>query len=262
MSRSGAVLLLVAVVGALPASAARAVESPTAEQARRSNEVRKKLAAMINFSGFDDPETKVGDVLQHLTKNHDIAFDINEEAFRDEMVESIPDKALGKALPKMTNVTVEMVLRRALARIPSVSGATFVVRGGVVEITTRRYASPSRWGTGPEEGGVTIPAPETSIAFEKRELKDALQEIADATGVNIVLDARGGDKGKTSVSATMRGVGVDTAVQLLANMADLTVIPVENVLYVTTKENAKALRADILKLEPAKAEAVKTGKGG
>jgi hypothetical protein len=263
MSRSGAVLLLVAVVVALPPSAARAAESPTAEQARRSNEVRKKLAATVNFSGFDDPETKLDEALQHLTKLYDISFEVNDQAFRDEMIDNLADKALGKALPKMNNVTVEAVLRRILARIPSTSGATFVVRGGVMEITTRRYASPSRWGTGGEgEGGATIPAPETSIAFEKRDLKDALQEIADATGVNIVLDARAGDKGKTVVSATMRGVGVDTAVQLLANMADLTVIPVENVLYVTTKENAKALRADILKLEPAKAEAVKTGKGG
>jgi hypothetical protein len=262
MSRSGAVLLLVAVVGALSPSAARAAESPTAEQARRAAEVRKKLAATINFSGFDDPETKLDEALQHLTKLYDVTFEINDQAFRDEMIDSVADKALGKAIPKMNNVTVETVLRRLLARIPSTSGATFIVRGGVVEITTRRYASPSRWGTGLEEGGVTIPAPETSIAFEKRELKDALQEIADATGVNIVLDARGGDKGKTSVSATMRGVGVDTAVQLLANMADLTVIPVDNVLYVTTKENARALRADILKLEPAKAEAAKTGKGG
>jgi hypothetical protein len=114
----------------------------------------------------------------------------------------------------------------------------------VVEITTRKAASPSSW----EQ------APQVSFTFEKRELKEALHEIADATGVNIVLDARAVEKGKTLVNATVRDVGVDTAVQLLANMADLTIMPVENVLYVTTRANAKALRAELLHLEPEKIE--------
>jgi hypothetical protein len=253
MSRSGAVLLLVAVVGLLPLSAARA-ESPTSEQARRAAEVRKKLAATNAFGSIDDPEVKLEDALQLLLGRNGLAYEVNEQAFKDEMVDNVLDRAIGKAIPKMTNVSLETVLRRMLARIPSSSGTTFVVRGGVVEITTRRYASPSQWGVGAGESGTVFP-PETSIAFEKRPLQEALQEIADATGVNVVLDARAGDKGKTPVTATMRGVGVDTAVQLLANMADLTILPVENVLYVTTRENAKVLRAEILKLEPAKGEA-------
>jgi len=109
-----------------------------------------------------------------------------------------------------------------------------------VEITTRRAASPFSWNE----------APQVSVAFDKRELKEALQEIADATGVNVVLDARAADKGKTPVSATMRAVAVAPAVQLLANMADLTImsLPLENVLYVTTRENAKSLRAELLQL--------------
>jgi hypothetical protein len=253
MSRSIAAVLVVAAVSVSPLSAARAAESPTAEQARRAAEVRRKLAATVNFGGADDPEAKLGELLDLLAKLYDIAFEINEQAFKDEMIDNMADKPIGKAIPKMNNVSVEAALRRILARIPAPSGTTFVVRGGVVEITTRRYVSPSQWGGGQGEGGM-VPTPETSIVFEKRELRDALQEIADATGVNIVLDARVGDKGKTPVTATMRAVGVDTAVQLLANMADLTILPVENVLYVTTKENAKALRAEILKLEPEKAD--------
>jgi hypothetical protein len=252
MSRVRAVLLLVAAVSVLLPSAAYAAESPTAEQARRAAEVRKKLAATINFGGIDDPETKLDDALGFLGKTFDIKFEINEQAFKDEMIDNVSEKALGQAIPKMENASPETALRRILARIPAPSGTTFVVRDGVVEITTRRYTSPSLWGAGTD--GDTVPAPETSITFDKRELKDALQEIADATGVNIVLDARAGDKGKTPVTATMRGVGVDTAVQLLANMADLTIMPVENVLYVTTKQNAKALRAEILKLDPTEGD--------
>jgi hypothetical protein len=249
MVRANSVLLLVAMIGLLSASATRAGESPTTEQAKRAAEARKKLAAPIAFNGFDDPDIKLDDVLVFLTRTSGIAFEVNEQAFKDEALDNVLDKSLGKEIPKMANVSAESVLRRVLARIPTPSGTTFVVRGGVVEITTRRYTSPGNWGT---QGGAdepTVVPPEVSLEFEKRALQEALQEIADATGVNIVLDARVGDKGKTPVTATMRAVGVDTAVQLLANMADLTTMPVENVLYVTTKEKARALRAEVLKLE-------------
>jgi hypothetical protein len=249
MARTSACLLF-AVLGLLPPCAARGADSPTAEQTRRAAEVRKKLATTINFNGIDDPDTKFSEALEFLQKTTDITFEINEQAFRDEMIDDPNNKPIGRSIPKMGGVSVEAALRRILSRFPTASGITFVVRGGVVEITTRQAASPSTWKE----------APEVSLAFDKRELRDALQEIADATGVNVVLDARADNKGKTLVSATMRGVGVDTAVQLLANMAELTTMPVENVLYVTTRENAKALRAEVLKLDTAKDETTKPAK--
>lgn len=249
MSRASASLVLVAVLGILPLSAARAGDS--AAGAKRAAEMRKKLAAQTTVGGIEDPETKLEDALQFvLGRTGDLAFEINEQAFKDEQIDDVGNRPLGRSIPKMTNVSLEAVLRRVLARIPSTSGAIFVVRGGVVEITTRHAASPSLWTT----------APEVSVEFDKRELQGALQEIADATGVNVVLDARAKDKGKTAITATLRDVGVDTAVQLLANMADLTALPVDNVLYVTTKENAKTLRDEVLKTEPAKAEAPKSAK--
>jgi hypothetical protein len=234
--------VVVAVLGMLPWTPARAGDS--AEDAKRAAEVRKKLAAPVEFSGIEDAELPLQEALKFVSDRFAVAFEVNEQAFRDEQIDNINEKAVGRSMPKMTNVPLETVLRRILARVQAVSGTTFVVRGGVVEITTRRAASPSTW----EQ------APEVSASFDKRELQAALKEIADATGVNVVLDGRATDKGKTVITATLRDVGVDTAVQLLANMADLTTMTVENVLYVTTKENAKALRAELLKLEPAKAE--------
>ncbi len=121
------------------------------------------------------------------------------------------------------------------------SGATFVVRGGVVEITTRYNASPSNWRSGSLP---RVPPPEVSFAFEKRPLQESLQEIADATGVNIVLNAHSEDEGKTPVRASLRGAAVDTAVTILANMAGLQVVVLDNVLCVATKESAKRLQKE------------------
>src|SRR5262249_18530083 len=155
---------------------------------------------------------------------------------------------LGREIRKATGVSAETVLRRILARIPTTTGTTFVVRGGAVEITTRRFASPSQWRRAEEDSpqddvqGVKIFVPQTSVAFDKRELREALQEIADATGVNVVVDPRTKEMGKPTVSVTLQNADVDTVLKLLADTADLQVVLVNDVFYVTTKENARALR--------------------
>jgi hypothetical protein len=250
MSKSHVVLVLIAVVGLVPLPTTRAADSPTAEQARLAAEVRKKLSTPGTFGGFDDSETKLDDAFHYFRQTYGLTLEINDQAFQAEGLSNVLEGTLGKALPKMVNVSPEQALRRILSRIPSTSGAMFVVRGGTIEITTRQAASPSTWQL----------APDVSIAFEKRPLAEALQEMADATGVNIVLDARAGELGKMPVTATMRGVGVDTVVQLLANMADLRTLPVDNVLYVTTRDNAKVLRAELQKLETVSGDMPKANK--
>jgi hypothetical protein len=247
MTSTSRVVVLVAAMGFLVPGATRAADSPTAEQARRSNEVRKKLASTVTFNGYDDPDLKLGDALENLTRVHGITFAVNEQAFKDEMIDDVLNTPLGKAIPRATNVSLKTVLNRILARVPSSSGTTFVVRGGVVEITTRRYASPSNW----HRFDNRLLPPEVSIAFDKRELQEALQEIADATGVNIVLDARAKEKAKTATTATANDAAVDTVVELLADMADLQAVKVEDIIYVTTKENAKALREEKARMKKA-----------
>jgi hypothetical protein len=56
-----------------------------------------------------------------------------------------------------------------------------------------------------------------------------------------VIDSRTEEKAKTRVTATFHSVPVDTAVLILADMADLRAVALDNVLYVTTKENAEQL---------------------
>ena len=246
MSHVVRVLAFVAVMTLLPVNATRAGDS--AAEAKRANEVRKKLDATIDFPGIDDPDTKLSEALALLSRIGGVTFEVNEQAFRDEMIDDVSAKPLGREIPKMAGVPAEKALRRILGRIPVYTGATFVVRGGVVEITTRRYASPSQWrlkSIAEDEGSLQSPPPPVvSVAFDSRELRDALQEIADATSVNIVLDARAKEKAKTAVTMTVRDAAVDTLVQLLADMADLQAVTVDDMIYVTTKENAKALREE------------------
>lgn len=69
----------------------------------------------------------------------------------------------------------------------------------------------------------------------------ALKELANRTGANIVLDVRTKEKGKSPINANLQQVPLETAVRMLADMADLKAIVLDNALYVTTEENAKKL---------------------
>ena len=85
--------------------------------------------------------------------------------------------------------------------------------------------------------------------FDKHPLSKALQEVLKPTGMKLVVDtARTGEKSKTPVSATLDGTTVEAAIRLLADMADLRPVVYDNVVYLTTRENAsnflKALPRD------------------
>src|SRR6185437_4373035 len=79
--------------------------------------------------------------------------------------------------------------------------------------------------------------------LSKSPLEDAVKELAEQAEFNVVFDNRAADKAKTTVSAVFRNTPLDTALRLLADMADLRAVHLDNVLYVTTKENAAALEA-------------------
>ena len=82
--------------------------------------------------------------------------------------------------------------------------------------------------------------------FENVPLSTALQRLAKASGMNVVLDPRAlaPDQAKLTVSGQFANVPVDTAVRVLANMADLQAVRLDNVLYVTTPKRATQLQAE------------------
>src|SRR5262249_33900317 len=62
-----------------------------------------------------------------------------------------------------------------------------------------------------------------------------------STGIRVVIDPRMAEKAMTPLTITLQGVPPETAVRLLANMVDLQAVRVDQVYYVTSKENAKTL---------------------
>jgi len=250
-----AALLLLTLANAQPPNPP-GPSSARADRERKAAALREQLATPIRFNGIDDPDVKIDDIFRYLERAYGIPFDVNAKAFKEDGVDEVLARPIGREIPKMNNVPLNTLLRKILDRVPVESGATWCVRGDAVEVTTMP-AYHAEFYPGRPNG----PFPPLVVTtFEKTPLEDALKQLAEDTEGNVVLDVRAAEKGKTPVTARLTNVPLDTAVLLLADMAGLKSVEVDGVYYVTSKENARALREDQAKSRPAKAEAPKPAK--
>jgi hypothetical protein len=237
--------VIAAAVLSWPAPAQKA-DTGAPPAAKTEPSVADRLAQRIDFSGIDDPSTSLSDALKLLTKESGLAFDVDEAAFRKDSVADVLATPLKQPIPKMKNVAVERVLHKLLDRVTSDSGAAFLVRREAVEITTRAARDAEVWPRDPNnadgEGMSRQPhLPLVSATFNQKPLGEALKELARQSGMNVLVDVRAAEKAKTPVTARFQNAPLDTAVGVLADMADLKPFPLDNALYVTNRENADRL---------------------
>lgn len=70
------------------------------------------------------------------------------------------------------------------------------------------------------------------------------KQLAADTGANLVIDPRLKEKANAGVTLKLDDVPLETAVRLLAEVADLRAVRMSNVLFVTTPDRAEKLRPD------------------
>jgi RNA polymerase sigma factor (sigma-70 family) len=218
-------------------------EAATAQALERAQYLIDRLASWIDFSGFDDPKLTLQDALEYLANRFDLGFIVDEAAFKAEGVKSvITEPVVGeKPLAALRHVSLETVLRMILLRLPKETVATYIVRRDFIEITTLKKARSEAFRDRSQD------MPLIHIVLKKRQLSEALTELAASAGLNLVIDSRVEEKAKTAVSATLMNVPVDTASRVLADMADLRPAFLDNVIYLTSKDNAKLLEQEAKK---------------
>lgn len=209
------------------------------EPPRQPNRLKPALlTAPITFEANDDPQETLGGLLDTLSVRHEIRFDVNEAAFQAMGLDNVLDtRVVEKKLTGPNQTTLDALLRKLLARVPADGGATYMVRRDRIEITTRAAQREEVWGR--EYEGPFLPLVHTEL--EKKPLAEALDELAAASGFNVLIDARVSEKAKTAVSARLLNTPLDTAVGLLADMAELKALQTDNLLYVTSRENAERI---------------------
>jgi len=227
---------LIAVVGIILAGMSGQVvgqkKSADKESPRKAG--FQALAALLDepldMAGISQADLNLKDLLTHLrdrlaANDKELNIFVDALAFQQENpdAQGIYDTTVRfDPIPKKQKLG--MILRQALGRVPT-NNATFLLRGGVIEITTFDRAKP--------ENLLGFPI---TARFNKRPLDEAIDELSDLSGATIVIDSRVGDKAKTPVSASFKNtITLDSAVRLLAEMADLQAEVRDNVLFITGK---------------------------
>jgi hypothetical protein len=204
--------------------------SPTAEIRRLLSQPTDKLKTGV------DKGTPLKDALDFICRIHEVRpgqtlkYRFDYRAFADAGEPNIEEKQID--LPPMPRAPLSVILDDLLSRIdPPEARGTFRICGDYIEFTTLLRVKDLRY----FEQLV-------DLQFDKRPLADALQDVMDTYGVPIVVDSSIADKAKFPVSASFDRVPLHRVVRLMAGMADLEVVPVESMMYVTTKAKTEELR--------------------
>jgi RNA polymerase sigma factor (sigma-70 family) len=235
-------------VGASTALAA--ASSAPADSGRGASELRRQLAQPTDkLARGIDSGTPLKDALEFLSEACQATFVIDHEAFAKEGILDARNQ-LDEAhvqLRATKRTTLGQALRELLGQVclngdPSTGHVTFLVRDGNIVIVPYNRVVPSDHEMYPNGAPVGRALREpVSVSVEERPLGEALRELADAAGANIIVDVRLKDKVKTPVTVILQHVPLETAVRLMADMADVKAVALDNVLYITAKENAEKL---------------------
>jgi RNA polymerase sigma factor (sigma-70 family) len=177
------------------------------------------------------------DVLEFLHEQCDVRFIIDIQAFERIGKKTVEDEQV--RLPKMTGVTLDTILRHVLAQV---NGAV-MVRNNHLEVISRDQAVLE------SRNGVLISFPEdvqplVNVACEERPLEKILTDLSRQSGRNVILDSRVKDRDRLTVTVTLLNAPLDTAARLIAEMVNLKTVSIDNVVFVTTRENAAELIAE------------------
>ncbi|GEM_PF-3204697 len=158
----------------------------------------------------------------------DLPFGVNQQAFKDENAEA-PDilESQVKLQPYPKVRAASQILRDLLKQVQT-GNATYFLKPGVIEITTRDAIWPSR-----------LLNQAVELKFTRQPLSFVLDEIYEQTGVNVILDPRVGVNARATVSITFTNdMALGTGLVLIAEMAHLKLVEIDNALFITTPAHA------------------------
>jgi hypothetical protein len=129
---------------------------------------------------------------------------------------------------KATDEKASQVLRRFLKAYH----LTCVQSEGTILITTEELAVHRQYRQRVSIDVVDVP------------LKKAVRELAKNHGINLVIDPKVATEADAPVTLQLDDTGLETALRLLAEMANLKAVRMGNVMFVTNEEKAKKIRKE------------------
>ena len=236
MNRCLLSLALLASMSLLPPCSGQDRDKPKLTAAPRVSQLWNDLAQPMSAEPFAEPMT-LREALELMGKQyrerHDRDFPVvvNQQAFKEENAEAgdiyeSPVRLQGN--PKIR--TAAQILRELLKQVQT-GNATFFLKQGAIEITTRDSIWPER-----------LLNQTVDLKFTRQPLSFVLEEIYEQTGVHVVLDPRVGVKARASITITFTNdMALGTGLVLIAEMAQLKFIEIDNAIFMTTPAHARQL---------------------
>jgi hypothetical protein len=133
--------------------------------------------------------------------------------------------------------------------------------GGKVNVALRKLLNTHQLTYVIFEDSILITTPELAVHRQMKQrvtldvdeipLTKALRELARNYAFNLVIDPKIAKDSQKPISLTLDSASLETAVRLLAEMAGLKAVRMDNVMFVTSEERAEKLRKEDKDMQPS-----------
>jgi hypothetical protein len=193
------------------------------------------------------------DLLNQLTQKYKIGFSINEESFKVAGgQESLREK---KPNVQATNIR-DLSIHQFLLQVLDSLGATYIIKGDVVEIVTVAHAARVAKAAIDQDanGNLVMKEPLICAIIKQTTLNDSIGQLASRYDLSVSISPLVIQGPLSPVSARLLNLPADKAIEMLALQCDLRVVRKGNAYLITTRENAKTLLAEHADQERQKIE--------
>jgi hypothetical protein len=235
-------LVALGLLGAATREAA--AQKGSSPRVRETEALMRLLDEPIQVKDLKEPAAYFAAVEEWAqARGKELPIFVDVKAFQEESSQALfrgeipPPKLLG--VPR--RMRVGDLLQLMVAQLDEES--TLLIRKNRVEITTKKAASRENL------------LKQTFVAsFDQHPLELILEDLADITGVSVIVDSRTKEKIRTPVTARFRNdVPLRDALRMVTESADLKLVILPGGLFVTTASHAELLEkngAAILSASP------------
>jgi hypothetical protein len=188
------------------------------------NKIRQGLdkTVTIDFTG-----QTLAEALNHFREKTGVPINLDPAAFIQ--VGPNPGNPMaGDVIIKGTNEKASQILRRFL----NAHRLTYIIIDDAVLVTSEDTAV------------IRQMCQRVSVDLDEVPLRKAVRDLAKSHGINLVIDPKVAKQADAPVSLQLDNTGIETTFRLLAELASLKAVRMGNVVFITSEEKAKKIRAE------------------
>ncbi len=196
-------------------------------------------------------DVSVGELFRKLSDLHGVTFRVDTGFFRDG--NDLKPYEAKVSLPIVKGLSVRDVLQEVIVAFRTGEGKLIGIQVKGSQIILGRPFFPPTIPGQYKSGQLPEPfipimdrmemmyGPTVSLGVEQKSFADVINQLRESSGANIVVDARIKEKLTTPVTITVNDTRLMTVLKIAGDMCDVAPAVVDNVYYITSKENAERL---------------------